>query len=182
MTAEPATQPNGDSQPVAGTNNEAERTLRDPAEARKTGRTNKTLVGARRQTIIVSVLESLRLYLPTFTLASVIAEIQRWSTTGRSCFEELLEKLGPGPVQADPSWIRSFPRQAGNGIVQAPGPMAPGLASTFNRHDVGSPPAQNGRLLPTSVDHLRQGVLVDGADLPGHLGDLLAPSPGRRRR
>ena len=37
-------------------------------QARDTGRTNKTLVGARRQTIIVSVLESLRLYLPTFTL------------------------------------------------------------------------------------------------------------------
>ena len=36
VTAEPATQPNGVSQPVAGTNNEAERTLRKPAEARKT--------------------------------------------------------------------------------------------------------------------------------------------------
>jgi hypothetical protein len=93
VTAEPATQPNGVSQPVAGTNNEAERTLRGPAEARKTGRTNKTPVGARRQTIIVSVLESLRLYLPQFTLTGVIAEINRWWQAGQSCFTTLLKKL-----------------------------------------------------------------------------------------
>jgi transposase len=93
VTAEPATQPNGVSQPVAGTNNEAERTLRNPAAARKTGRTSKTLVGARRQTIIVSVLESLRLYLPTFTLATVLAEIDRWQQAGQSCFSKLLNKL-----------------------------------------------------------------------------------------
>ncbi len=98
VTTAPATQPNGVSQPVAGTNNEAERTLRNPAEARKTGRTSKTLVGARRQTILVSVLESLRLYLPTFTLASVIAEINRWWQAGQSCFTKLLKqmKLQPG--------------------------------------------------------------------------------------
>jgi transposase len=93
VTAEPAPQPNGASQPVAGTNNEAERTLRGPAEARKTGRTSKTLVGARRQTIIMSVLESLRLYLPTFTLATVIAEIDRWRQAGQSCFTKLMNKM-----------------------------------------------------------------------------------------
>lgn len=63
VTAEPAVQPNRVSQPVAGTN-----IKRNVREARKTGRTSKTVVGARRQTLIVSVLESLRLYLPTFTL------------------------------------------------------------------------------------------------------------------
>ena len=93
VTAEPAAQPNGASQPVAGTNNEAERTLRSAAEARKTGRTSKTLVGARRQTIIVSVLESLRLYLPKFTLAGVIEEINRWWQAGQSCFTKLLKKM-----------------------------------------------------------------------------------------
>jgi transposase len=93
VTAEPATQPNGVSQPVAGTNNEGERTLRTQAEARKTGRTSKTLVGARRQTIIVSVLESLRLYLPKFTLASVIEEIRRWWQAEESCFTKLLKKM-----------------------------------------------------------------------------------------
>ena len=93
VTGEPATQPNGTCQPVAGTNNEAERTLRNPAAARDTGRANKTPVGARRQTIIVSVLESLRVYLKTFTLATVIAEIERWRQAGESCFSKLLRKL-----------------------------------------------------------------------------------------
>jgi transposase len=93
VTAESAVQPNGASQPVAGTNNEAERTLRGAAEARKTGRTSKTLVGARRQTVIVSVLESLRLYLPKFTLASVIEEISRWWQAGHSCFTKLLKTM-----------------------------------------------------------------------------------------
>jgi transposase len=93
VTAEPATQPNGKSVPVSGTNNEAERTLRGAAEARKTGRTSKTLVGARRQTIIVSVLESLRLYLPTFTLSGVIEEISRWWQVGQSCFTKLLKTM-----------------------------------------------------------------------------------------
>jgi hypothetical protein len=93
VTTEPTVQPNGASQPVAGTNNEGERTLRNPAEARKTGRTSKTLAGARRQTILVSVLESLRLYLPKFTLASVMEEIARWRQAGQSCFTKLLKKM-----------------------------------------------------------------------------------------
>jgi transposase len=93
VTAPPVTQPNGELQPLDGTNNEAERTLRGVAQARVTGRTSKTLNGARRQTILTSVLESLRLYLPTFTLASVLAEIERWTVAGRSCFAELVEKL-----------------------------------------------------------------------------------------
>ena len=97
VTAEPVTQPNGVQQPVSGTNNEAERTLRNPAQARDTGRTNKTTVGARRQTIIVSVLESLRLYLKTFTLGSVTAEIERWCHAGQSCFSRLLKKLKIAP-------------------------------------------------------------------------------------
>jgi hypothetical protein len=101
VTAEPAPQPNGKTEPVAGTNNEAERTLRGPAQARDTGRTNKTPVGARRQTIIVSVLESLRLYLPTFTLVGIMAEIHRWWQAGQSCFSRLLKKMNlPGPRQA----------------------------------------------------------------------------------
>src|SRR5271168_4878375 len=93
VTAAPVTQPNGTRQPVAGTNNEVERTLRGAAQARDTGRTNKTLAGARRQTIVVSVLESLRLYLPCFTLGSVVAEVERWLKTGRSCYQKLLLKL-----------------------------------------------------------------------------------------
>lgn len=85
--------------PVAGTNNEAERTLRNPAEARKTGRTSKTFRGARRQSILHSVLESLRTQLATYTLASVVAEVLRWSRAARSCFAELAEKLGLRPQE-----------------------------------------------------------------------------------
>jgi len=64
VTAEAMEKPNGEMLVVSGKNNEAERTLRSPAQARGTGRTNKTVAGARRQTVIVSVLESLRQHLP----------------------------------------------------------------------------------------------------------------------
>jgi len=93
VTAPPVEQIDGTFEPVAGTNNEAERTLRGAAQARATGRTSKTMTGARRQTILTSVLESLRLYLPTFTLQSVFDEVQSWWATGRSCFERLQQKM-----------------------------------------------------------------------------------------
>ena len=93
VTTPPVQQPNGESRTVGATNNESERTLRSPAQARDTGRTNKTTTGARRQTILTSVLQSLRVYLPTFTLSSVIAEVQRWVKQGRSCFAKLMKKL-----------------------------------------------------------------------------------------
>jgi hypothetical protein len=93
VTAAAVPQPNGETTPVAGTNNEAERTLRSPAQARDTGRANKTDRGTRRQTIVVSVLESLRQQLPTFTLSSIITEIESWAAAGISRFETLLNKL-----------------------------------------------------------------------------------------
>jgi transposase len=92
VTTPPVQQPNGVITPVSGTNNEAERTLRNQAQARVTCRTNKTGNGTRRQTVLTSVLESLRLYLPSYTLGSVVAELRRWWVEGRSCFEELLKK------------------------------------------------------------------------------------------
>ena len=109
VTAPPVQQVDGTTQPVDGTNNEAERTLRAPAQARKTGRTNKTIDGARRQTILTSVLESLRLYLPTFTLATVLEEMQRWWVAGRSCFTKLLNKLKLATPEK-PVIDRLFPR------------------------------------------------------------------------
>ena len=60
VTAAAANQPNGVPVPVGPTNNEAERTLRNPAQARKTGRTNKSQSGARRPTSRTRVLEALR--------------------------------------------------------------------------------------------------------------------------
>ena len=94
VTAAPVQKPNGEMMPVSGTNNSAEQFLRSPAQARDTGRTNKTPVGGRRQTVIVSVLESLRQYLSTFTLPSVIKEVGHWLETGQSCFARLAKKLG----------------------------------------------------------------------------------------
>lgn len=94
VTATAAQTPNGETMVVSGTNNEAERALRGSAEARKTGRTSKTVVGARRQTVLVSVLESLRQHLSEYTLASVIDEINRWCREGQSCFSKLVVKLG----------------------------------------------------------------------------------------
>lgn len=93
VTASDVAMPNGSTMAVGGTNNEAERTLRNPAAARKTGRTNKTLRGGRRQTAIVSVLESLRTHLPTFSLSSVIEEIKSWWEAGESCFARMLTEL-----------------------------------------------------------------------------------------
>src|SRR5271165_6493521 len=101
VTAAPVQKPNGEMMPVSGTNNEAERTLRSPAQARGTGRTNKTPVGARRQTVIVSVLQSLRQYLATFTLSSVIKEVAQWLKAGRSCFARLAKALGLLEGQSD---------------------------------------------------------------------------------
>ena len=93
VLAKPAVQPNGVGVPLDGTNNDAERAQRPAAQARATGRTSKTPSGARRTSILTSVLESLRLYLPEYTLGKVIEEIKRWQETGRSCYRELLEKL-----------------------------------------------------------------------------------------
>jgi transposase len=101
VTAPPVTRPNGQSEPVSGTNNEAERAQRPQAQARDTGRTNKTVNGARRQTILVSVLESLRLYLLTYDLDSIISEIKGWWQSGQSCFTKLLRKMKlPNPSES----------------------------------------------------------------------------------
>jgi len=110
VTTPPVQQPNGTTQPVAGTNNEAERTLRSPAQARDTGRTNKTANGTRRQTVLTTVLESLRLYLPTYTLASVAAELQRWWIEGCSCFEKVLQQSNLElDAKATPTLDRLYP-------------------------------------------------------------------------
>ena len=99
VTGDTVEQPNGETSVMAGTNNEAERTLRSAATARKTGRTSKTLQGAKRRTVIESVLESLRVYLPEFTLGNVLKEIETWCGRGRSCFSDLLKRLKLPPQQ-----------------------------------------------------------------------------------
>ena len=82
---------------VENTNNEAARSLRSAALDRKTGRTTKTLRGAQRRTILVSVLESLKLHLAEFTLTSVQAEVESWWKTGESLFSRLAKNCGLDP-------------------------------------------------------------------------------------
>ena len=77
---------------VDGNNNASERELRDDATARRTGRTSKTPAGAKRRSIISSVLRSIGKQVEVFTLASVIAEVKQWMIRGKSCFEKLASK------------------------------------------------------------------------------------------
>ena len=87
---------------ASGTNNEAERTLRGPAMDRRTGRTSKTLRGARRRTILVSVLESLRLHAADFTLSGVLQEVTAWTADQPGLFGRLLNATGLAPPRSSP--------------------------------------------------------------------------------
>ena len=85
---------------VDGTNNIAERIIRGSVQDRKAGRTNKTASGAQRRSVIVSVLESLRVNLETFNLTTVLQEVGRWMKEGISLFarqwEAMQAKLAEG--------------------------------------------------------------------------------------
>jgi transposase len=78
---------------VDATNNRMERELRNPALERKAGRTNKTAAGARRRSVIVSVLQSLRANLEDFSLTTVLEEIGRWMKEGMSLFAKQWQAL-----------------------------------------------------------------------------------------
>jgi hypothetical protein len=78
---------------VDATNNLSERNLRSPAQDRKAGRTNKTARGARRRSVIVSVLQSLRTNLKTFNLTTVLEETCRWMQEGMSLFAKQWQAL-----------------------------------------------------------------------------------------
>ena len=78
---------------MAGTNNLSERELRSSALDRKAGRTNKTAHGAHRRSVIVSVLQSLRLNLKEFRLTTVLEEVTRWITEGVSLFAAQWQNL-----------------------------------------------------------------------------------------
>ena len=84
---------------VDPTNNLAERLQRSPAKDRDAGRTSKTAAGARRRSVITSVLESLRVNLSPFTLRSVVGEATRWMKEGISLFKQQLQAITP-PVPA----------------------------------------------------------------------------------
>ena len=88
---------------VEATSNTIERLLRNPAQDRKTGRTSKTPAGARRRSIIVSVLESLRANLEQFTLTSVLEEVRRWMSEGISLFTQQWQNLQANQAAAVPN-------------------------------------------------------------------------------
>ena len=77
------------------TNNSTERDIRGDAIDRDAGRTNKTPAGAKRRSVIASVLESLRASLPAFTLRTVLAEVLRWMREGKSLFDEQWAEIEP---------------------------------------------------------------------------------------
>ena len=86
---------------VEATNNLSERLIRGSAQDRKAGRTNRTAAGAHRRSVIVSVLESLRVNLQTFNLATVLAEVGRWMKEGISLFARQWQALQAKLAAAD---------------------------------------------------------------------------------
>ena len=78
---------------VEPTNNRSERNARREAEIRKGARTSKTDMGAKRRSIIVTVLATLQTRIASFTLSNMLAEVSRWLDTGKSLFELELEAI-----------------------------------------------------------------------------------------
>lgn len=85
------------------TNNLSERELRGPALDRKAGRTNKTATGAHRRSVIVSVLQSLRMNLDTFSLTTVLQEVTRWMQEGISLFAEQWQAINAAKAPPQPT-------------------------------------------------------------------------------
>ncbi len=85
---------------VEPTNNRSESNVRREAEIRKGARTNKSSHGAKRRSILVTVLASLRTRIK-LTLATLLTEVEQWYTTGISNFEAELHQHRP-PIP-DPS-------------------------------------------------------------------------------
>jgi hypothetical protein len=82
---------------VEPTNNRSERNVRREAEIRKGARTSKTNRGAKRRSIIVSILASLQTRINNFSLTKVLAEVNRWVENGESLFEQELKQTKANP-------------------------------------------------------------------------------------
>ena len=78
---------------VEATNNRSERNVRREAEIRKGGRTSKSDHGAKRRSIIMTVLATLNTRFPKFTLDHLLSEVERWINAGCSIFQLELEGL-----------------------------------------------------------------------------------------
>lgn len=83
---------------VEATNNRSERNVRREAEIRKGGRTSKSKAGAKRRSIIMTVLATLNTRFEKFTLVDLLAELTHWTQMGLSRFQSELA----GIAQANP--------------------------------------------------------------------------------
>ena len=134
---------------VTGTNNKMEQGLREAAMYRRTDQTSRTLRGARRRTVIVTVLESTCRLLGAsrITLESLLEHVQSWTIRGRSVFTDQLARLGLN-VSTQSRLDRIFAH--GNPSTPQP-PRRHETASTDARnrptpHGVCASVAQNGHL------------------------------------
>ena len=78
---------------VEPTNNRSERNVRREAEIRKGGRTSKTTAGAKRRSVIMTLLASLQIRFEKFTLDNLLLEVECWLVQGQSIFELELVQL-----------------------------------------------------------------------------------------
>jgi len=90
---------------VESTNNRSERNVRREAEIRKGGLASKTLVGAQRRGVIMTVLASLQTRFSKFTLGVLLSEVEGWLAEGRSIFE--LELATQQKANATPAYFAS---------------------------------------------------------------------------
>ena len=112
---------------VSGTNKESERTLRDPAQDRRTDPTRRSVGGARRRTILASVLESLRTRLPQIDLRAVLNEVADGARSGLSGFGRALKALGLAPLEHSPlDQLVPLPSAPTNSSSARPGTRPPG--------------------------------------------------------
>jgi hypothetical protein len=76
---------------VEPTNNRAEQGFRKTAKARNNYQTSKTARGARRRSVLASVLTTLRQNLSEFSLETVVKEVGQWRIDGQSLFDRQLQ-------------------------------------------------------------------------------------------
>jgi hypothetical protein len=78
---------------VDPTSNRAERGLRKTALQRNAYQTSKSETGAKRLSILTSVMTSLNQSLPNFSLDSVLEEVSSWQLSGSSLFQNQLKSV-----------------------------------------------------------------------------------------
>jgi hypothetical protein len=77
---------------VEPTNNRSERAARPEAMARKAARTSKTIAGAKRRGIIMTVFASLSKRCQNFTLTNIVARVKECAQKGISLFLPLTDR------------------------------------------------------------------------------------------